>query len=670
MNKIFLKVALTTLLIGSCVVSLSALSPAALAANHTQTEGAPVFSGLAENSGHVYISGNSMVWYEPDAEGNRQIHIADLSTGETKTLTKTATRKEDPVVYGNTVVWLDKLGLSTPSSYWWNVFKYDLTTGERQRINFSLGVMSDPAIYGNDVIWHNSETSEMLHYDLSTGKEKSLGRGWAHVVVEGKVVYKNPDSGLDIMTIATGQVRSLVRLPKDNYVDRFVYNGEALLWKQMNKQMMTKMATLRLDNGTSATKNLTDYETKEFSDAYMTIGKTMGAWIEERGGKAVLVGVNLKTGETFTVLRQPGETVYPFWGDQLLAGKDNKLITRTFVRQNTSSGRGGSSAGFIQAIGTLIGPNGGEVLSADGRVKLNVPSGALDRDIMVSLNVPKEAEVLRTKGMPVAGQLIGQPIEVVTAEPFKVPATLEVQYDSSLLSESRQRKLGLYQYDTASERWGFFSGKQSAGNSALSGPVTSEGTYAVVLNDVVFADMNGHWSEQYVDPLAARGIVEGVAPDRFGPDDTLTRAQFAKLLVGSLGIAANSSSEATFQDVGADHWGYGWIQVAAKAGLVEGDGGKFYPDERLTREQMVAMLVRAAAEQAMAEQLDEQERHSALSAYGDHQGISRWAEPYMALGVKQGLIEGYENSLLPQQSSTRAQAAAVIYRFIIKREKL
>ncbi|MNY46437.1 Endoglucanase precursor [compost metagenome] len=135
------------------------------------------------------------------------------------------------------------------------------------------------------------------------------------------------------------------------------------------------------------------------------------------------------------------------------------------------------------------------------------------------------------------------------------------------------------------------------------------------------------------------------------------------MLAAAMGLKP-TAAQGRFADVPGDYWGAGWIEAAASQGLVEGGDQGFQPDTELTREQMMAMLIRAVSKEKEASQMTE-----SLS-FADAKEISGWAQGYAVLAVKLGFVEGSADGIRPQATSTRAEAAMVIYRLLIKQDKL
>ena len=89
--------------------------------------------------------------------------------------------------------------------------------------------------------------------------------------------------------------------------------------------------------------------------------------------------------------------------------------------------------------------------------------------------------------------------------------------------------------------------------------------------------------------LQQAGIVDG-SNGNFRPNENMTRAQLAKILVGVLGLTSKGTS--SFADVDSTHWSTGYIAVLEREGIALGDNGNFRPNEPVTRAQFVAFLYR------------------------------------------------------------------------------
>ncbi len=173
-----------------------------------------------------------------------------------------------------------------------------------------------------------------------------------------------------------------------------------------------------------------------------------------------------------------------------------------------------------------------------------------------------------------------------------------------------------------------------------------------------FQDLEGHWSEQEVLRSVELGLFSGSGDGCFHPDDAMSRAMLVKVLFNLEGGVLLPAS-GRFSDVPEDAWYAEAANQMSHLGVVEGSGGAFYPDETVTREQLAVMLYRY-------ERLrNEPEATGELTAFADRDQVSAWAVEAMAWAVDQGLITGVKaDTLAPQAPVTRAQAAAILVRYL------
>jgi hypothetical protein len=194
---------------------------------------------------------------------------------------------------------------------------------------------------------------------------------------------------------------------------------------------------------------------------------------------------------------------------------------------------------------------------------------------------------------------------------------------------------------------------------------TTNSIYAVVLLNKTFADLIGHWAKSEVELLASKLIVNGKSDSAFAPDDQVTRAEFAAMLVRSLGLAASESQQkaSAFHDISAQDWFADVTSAAAEYGLIEGDDtGNFHPNQSITREEIAVMIERALkltdAKSVIAQT-------NVLLSFADSAWISDWAKDAMQDIVTRGLMQGQtDSSLAPQALATRAEASVLLHRLL------
>ncbi|MFD0960007.1 S-layer homology domain-containing protein [Paenibacillus chungangensis] len=200
------------------------------------------------------------------------------------------------------------------------------------------------------------------------------------------------------------------------------------------------------------------------------------------------------------------------------------------------------------------------------------------------------------------------------------------------------------------------------GRTTIAMQHNANGVYVVVSSRKSFGDLNGHWGRQAIEWLASKGIVSGVSQTQFNPDGEITRAEFAALLVRSLGLQ-EEIKQTTFADVGSNEWYTGVIGAAVSSGLINGyKDGTFRPDASISREQMATMITRALA--FAGQPAPSADPHS-LSQFKDGSEISSWAASSVAGALQIGLVTGMgDGSFDPAGEASRAQAATMLLRML------
>ncbi len=74
-------------------------------------------------------------------------------------------------------------------------------------------------------------------------------------------------------------------------------------------------------------------------------------------------------------------------------------------------------------------------------------------------------------------------------------------------------------------------------------------------NNINFPNIQGHWSQTYIEALAARDIIAGYPDGNYCPENFVTRAEFAAIINKAFSPASERSSS-DFVDVPINYWGY------------------------------------------------------------------------------------------------------------------
>lgn len=172
-----------------------------------------------------------------------------------------------------------------------------------------------------------------------------------------------------------------------------------------------------------------------------------------------------------------------------------------------------------------------------------------------------------------------------------------------------------------------------------------------------FEDIKEHWAEETVIKLCELGIIKGRSESEFAPDDKVTRAEFAVMLKNVLKLEA-SEYEGEFSDVSKNDWFATAIGAVMTSGIMNGDDGLFRPNDVISREEASVAIVNAYISLG-------NEVESIENSFSDSDIISEWAAEYVNNAVAAGLMKGMpDNTFLPKNNLTRAEAATVIFELI------
>ncbi|MGG1517982.1 S-layer homology domain-containing protein [Paenibacillus oryzisoli] len=616
------------------------------------------------------IAGNHMVWTESDADGYLQVFYQDIRSGEKKQITSNASQKHSPHV-GETkdgevyIIWTD--GRDYAATQTWSMYGYQLSSGHEWKLDVHPEYYTVLNMNGSEFVGSDNATSNIVHYNLRTNQETLIGKGRIPVVADGKVLYKHEgDGGLSLTVVATGQTRVVLDLPYHLYVWDLAFDGTWALYKSADLDLKTKYVVLNTSDPAAVPVDLTPATKKSVEYYQMYIGNGQVAWVQDQGGTPVLQGYNVALKESFNIasgdqaLRVKGFDQ----GGLIMKQADGSLFAKAITRIEVPDVVGGGTASVIttDAIKSNIGTAGGKLTIKDGSAGLTIPPGAVSKDTEMEIKLNSTVTDTMEQTKQIFMRVVSKAWDLNLGGPLLQKGTLTLAFDTSKWNEGQVQKMVVHRWNASLSRWEPVFTRLKSETEGIAAEITESGTYALFDRDVTFADGTDHWACTAIEVLASRGIVDGLSDEQFVPDGVLTRAQFTKMLVGALQLKP-AAGGATFKDVPSSHWSHDWVEAAVSAGLVQGDGLAFNPDEELSREQMMIMLVRAVGGEQQALAMSN-EKSGELLAFTDAEDVSSWAFKYAALSSQLGLIEGDNGSLRPQASSTRAQAATVIYRML------
>jgi len=171
--------------------------------------------------------------------------------------------------------------------------------------------------------------------------------------------------------------------------------------------------------------------------------------------------------------------------------------------------------------------------------------------------------------------------------------------------------------------------------------------YAASFDDVGEAHA---WAKTDIESYAERGILAGDGLGHFFPDNSVTRAEFAKMLCLVFGL--DKAEEITYTDVDKDSWQYDYIAKTDKYTYTESKEN-YAPDAPATRAEIAYAIVNAAGIKAEGVELPFADADEILPALTAH------VDTAYALG----LLKGYpDNTFRPNAPVTRAEVVVLLAR--------
>lgn len=192
----------------------------------------------------------------------------------------------------------------------------------------------------------------------------------------------------------------------------------------------------------------------------------------------------------------------------------------------------------------------------------------------------------------------------------------------------------------------------------------AEAKLAALEKPIPFTDLTQDWYQESVAYVYRNNLMYGTTNTTFSPDANLTRAMFAAMLYRLAG-SPRVVGTCPFPDVPSTAYYLDAVIWGEKNGVIYGEGGKFNPDGKITREQMAAMMRRYADFCEL-----KTDARADLSGFTDAAAVSSWALNDMKWAVAEHLLYGDTNSRLnPTNNATRAEAAAILQRFAARLAK-
>ncbi|WP_143811892.1 Ig-like domain-containing protein [Paenibacillus sp. SSG-1] len=371
-----------------------------------------------------------------------------------------------------------------------------------------------------------------------------------------------------------------------------------------------------------------------------------------------------------------------------------KTYTISVTRANRETNEGGSSdnggSSSVSSGGSVssgcsttpVIPSDNKIISTDGQ--LTLPPGKAGEARLgdaISISVPacatKQELKLAIQKVPDTHQFITHH-EVFLSPVFELSKNVPAYFDKSVTlsfafdpaSLKSNQTAAVFYYDEAKKIWIMVpAGRVQENRIAVTVDhftkfavlaIDQVTGLTVISNPAEFGDISGHWAEASIKQAAGTGIVTGYPDGSFKPGKTVTRAEFAVMLVNTLGLK-KTGAELTFIDsasIGA--WAQNAVAQMVQLGMMKGyENGTFRPNAEITRAEIAVTITNAVGQIS---------KGTPEAGFADDSEIPDWAKGSAAFLKQNGIMLGKDgNRFAPQEAATRAEAVTVLLNMFVLR---
>ncbi len=342
-----------------------------------------------------------------------------------------------------------------------------------------------------------------------------------------------------------------------------------------------------------------------FQDAVNAVAN--GGTIDIVGGTSYTATINSGASKTFTVKNTLGSDItVKVNNDSKTVGKDNGTQSFTYTKPSTSS-----SGKTTYKVTTSAVNNGG--------VNASPSSAEKGAAITITLSPDKGYKLDKMTVTDGSGKTISTTRKSDMVYTFTMPASA-VKVSVSYIKD----------------------------DSAVVEPTTGFSDVAATA-----------WYANAVKYAVDKGMMNGVGGNKFAPDGVTNRGMIVTVLYRLENEP--TAAAASFTDVASGAYYANAVAWASANGIVTGYGnGKFGPNDSITREQFAAILYRYAQYKKYDVSVGEDTN---ILSYNDAQSISAYAIPAIQWACGAGVMNGSNGRLTPKSGATRAQAAQLFMNF-------
>ena len=175
--------------------------------------------------------------------------------------------------------------------------------------------------------------------------------------------------------------------------------------------------------------------------------------------------------------------------------------------------------------------------------------------------------------------------------------------------------------------------------------------------------VNSHKNQPAIEALASRVIINGKTENIFDPEATMTRAEFAAIIVKALGLTPFVSDR--YADVDSAEWYAPFVGTAARYGIVKGTSDTaFNPNGTIARQEAAAMVARAAKICGMDTEIEGGVVRDVLAQFEDYVKTAEWARESLAFCYNENILDQNDLDIRPDDNILRSEIAQMLFNML------
>jgi hypothetical protein len=334
-----------------------------------------------------------------------------------------------------------------------------------------------------------------------------------------------------------------------------------------------------------------------------------------------------------------------------------KIGTTDNAKQNTVTIPVGKIAAKTGKMDVTVSTGFGDIVLTNDTIK------SLAKDINSKVNVvisPIDKSSLTSIASETIGNRAGVHVSILQeGKPVNADIQIAIAYKPVGNEAADYEHIVVYQVAKDGSLTIISNGRYNKETGKVTVNGVANGTYAIGFVKKTFEDTAKHkWAEKQISVLASKNIISGTSETTYSPQKNITRADFLKLLVNTLGLEADINGN--FDDIAANDHYYNEVAIAKALGITSGLGNnKFEPSAQISRQDMMVMVEKALQ---IVGKPGVEGNNEDLQRFNDADKIASYARKSVASLINEGIITGDGSKINPTSKTTRAEAAVILYK--------